>query len=275
MNDSIILKNSHIEAEILLPGKAYTEKRFDWGGIIKQVTLDGKHTFLSEESAELTENKKGGIGIIGSFEPAPDRSLYKALYNVSLGEDKIVFYFENANVKCCKSIILDQNSLYVECNLENMKNSEAYFCEYNHNFMLIDSVKTGPEYEIRLPYTPELGKRREGHFDIAEMKEKGFTFFNDFSIYPGFDKNAKNPETDALFEVSGFENMTDVHYWELYCKSAGAGVRETDSFKPCKYQFWCRSYTICSEIFVDGILNPAGEEGSSKGWTRKYTFFER
>ena len=58
MAQSVILKNEHLQAEILLDWD-YRRSRYDWGGTVGQVTMNG-HTFLSEE-----RNTAGGVGLGG------------------------------------------------------------------------------------------------------------------------------------------------------------------------------------------------------------------
>ena len=65
----IILKNDRLKITVSEPGTLYHRQRFDWCGVITEVVLDGKHSFLSKEPpfyGQIT----GGHGLSSNFEAA-------------------------------------------------------------------------------------------------------------------------------------------------------------------------------------------------------------
>ena len=62
----MILQNTRVHIEILEPGTAYTRTRFDWTGACRQITLDGRINYCSQEA--VGDNKgTEGIGLCNEF----------------------------------------------------------------------------------------------------------------------------------------------------------------------------------------------------------------
>jgi hypothetical protein len=76
MRDSLTLENERLKVELALPGKVYKGTRFDRGGFIRQITLDGAHTFLGHEQTKAGVGT-GGIGMIHGW-LWKDDALYEA-----------------------------------------------------------------------------------------------------------------------------------------------------------------------------------------------------
>src|SRR5688572_25534831 len=70
-SDRLHLISDRLRVDIATPGSStYAGSRFDWTGLITQVTLDGRHTFCGQEATDGTGT--GGIGLcneFGIFEP--------------------------------------------------------------------------------------------------------------------------------------------------------------------------------------------------------------
>ncbi len=254
-----VLENDRLTVEVAESGELYRAPRFDWAGIVKQVTLDGVHTFLSEESAAMTAEQNGGIGIIGSFEPAPAPFLQSSNYEaVQTSGEEVIFSCETAGVSCSKKLRLENNRLEIIHTVENLRNESLTFGEYNHNFMLIDRLAYGPDYKLHFSFPAQLTGRKEGHYNRFNLQGKTLVVTEPFGP----------PPEDALTQIEGFVGLQLPYTWELLHLPTGLYVRETDDFSIWKYQFWCRRDTVCSEIFVKNHLNP----GDSVTWKRIYTF---
>lgn len=255
----IFLKNERLDVQIASPGELYTATRFDWAGIVRQVTLDGKHTFLSEESAAMTAEKNGGIGITGSFEPAPEVFLQQAGYTVEQpSATEVIFAGKADKVSCTKKLTLTENTLEITHTVQNIGTESFGFGEYNHNFMLINHQPYGPDYAINFLFLPRLTERKEGYYNRFNLQGRTLTVTESFGV----------PPEDALTQVEGFADQPLPWTWELVHVPSGVYVRETDDFSIWKYQFWCRQDNICSEIFFKKQL----EAGESVTWRRIYTF---
>lgn len=258
-----VLQNERLKVEIAQSGELYTAPRFDWAGIVKQVTLDGVHTFLSEESPAMTAAKNGGIGITGSFEPAPAPFLQKVDYQAEqISDTEVIFSGSTAMLSCTKKLTLDGNRLEIAHTVQNLGNEPISFGEYNHNFMLIDGQPYGPDYQVHFSFPPQLTGRKEGHYNRLKLEGQTMVSTEAFG----------QPPEDALTQIEGFSGVAVPFTWELVHVPSGLYVREADDFPVWKYQFWCRKDNICNEIFIRNQLQSAGQTGDSAHWMRTYTF---
>ena len=64
--EAMVLNNSRLNVDILTGANAYNGSRFDHGGQVRQITLDGKHTFLSSEILGFDQNY--GFGLHNEFD---------------------------------------------------------------------------------------------------------------------------------------------------------------------------------------------------------------
>ena len=255
----ICLKNERLEAQIASPKELYNATRFDGAGIVRQITLDGKYTFLSEESATMTAMKNGGIGITGSFEPAPAVFLQDVAYTVEQpSETEVFFKGKTDKVLCIKKLSLKENMLELTHTVQNIGQESVSFGEYNHNFMLIDKYPYGPEYTLRFLFTPQLTERKEGYYNRFNLQGRTLKVTEPFG----------EPPEDALTQITGFAEQVLPWTWELMHMPSGLYVREADDFPIWKYQLWCRRDNVCSEIFFKQKL----EAGEAATWRRVYTF---
>ena len=255
----IYLKNERLEAQIAEPKELYTATRFDGAGIVRQIILDGTHTFLSEESAAMTAAKNGGIGITGSFEPAPVVFLQNVEYAVQqVSRTEVVFTGATDQVRCRKQLSLKDNTLEMTHTVNNIGDESFSFGEYNHNFMLIDQYPYGPDYALRFLFTPQLTERKEGYYNRFNLQGRNLVVTEPFGA----------PPEDALTQITGFDGQALPWTWELVHMPSGLYVGEADDFPIWKYQLWCRQDNVCSEIFFKQKL----EAGESVTWRRVYTF---
>lgn len=257
-----VLENERLQVKIAETGELYTASRFDWAGIVRQVTLDGVHTFLSEESVSMTAAKNGGIGITGSFEPAPAVFLQQAAYSAEQTSGTIVvFSCQTPKLACSKKLCLQGTQLELTHAVKNLGTETVSFGEYNHNFMLIDGHGYGPAYQVQFPVAIQLTGRKEGHYNRFNLQERVLTVTESFG----------QPPEDALTQISGLEGVDGAklpYTWELLHVPTGLYVRETDDFPIWKYQFWCRRDNVCNEVFTKQALEP----GMAATWKRIYTF---
>lgn len=254
-----VLQNERLKVEIANSGELYTAPRFDWAGIVRQVTLDGAHTFLSEESPAMTTAKNGGIGITGSFEPAPAPFLQMVHYRAEqVSDTEVLFTGGTQMLSCCKKLTVWDNCLELTHRVQNLGKDAISFGEYNHNFMLIDKAPFGPAYQVHFSFPAKLTGRQEGHYNRLRVQGQTMVVTEAFG----------EPPEDALTQIEGFDGIAMPYTWELVHVPSGLYVRETDDFPIRTYQFWCRKDNICSEIFIQNRLQP----GQTAQWKRIYSF---
>lgn len=287
--NSAVLKNEFLEIRISKPGDVYSDSRFDWTGIIKEIKYQ-KHSFCVPERYEPGIGS-GGIGFCNEF--GIDRPI--GYDDVAVGEkfpkigaglvtkttDKPYDFFEKAPVEgaeiieevwtdnkykvvseiadnnghsilMTKIITIADSTLTIYYFLENQGSKKISTNEYNHNFIGIDMQAVGPEYSL---YIPALKSHRitAGNFNCID---KTITW-------------PSTPKSDfyALLELGP---MTESFNWELRQEKAKVGVREFSAFPIEKAALWGYSHVICPELFINIEL----ESNSTMSWKRCYEFFE-
>ncbi len=287
MCKDIVLSNERLSVEISYPGEKYNGSRFDWCGLITQVTLDGKHTFCVKESLEPGKGS-GGCGLCGEFgirEPVgfdetpvgeyfpkigvgllkrPDTEPYDFFrkYEVKPVDFNVISDNTSADLSAVmpvhngygyiykKSISLSQNKLKITYILENTGEKKISTTEYCHNFIGIDNNSIGSNYSLKLP----CDIHPEGVSGEIIVKDKEISWPDSFSgeFYSQFKD----------FDCSG--NST----WELYDSKSGVSVKETDDFIPQKFALWGSKHVASPEAFANIDIEP----GEKQTWLREYEF---
>jgi hypothetical protein len=186
MKNTVVLRNQHVEVEIALPGREYTGCRFDQGGFIKQITLDGKHTFLGKEQTKRGKGTKG-LGMIhgwlwkntdrydqtpvGSYFPIlgagsllkPDSQPYSFMRSYEFignqhewdtaGQDSVTFcsyqaLSDTSKVKIERTFTLCDHSVRISSTITNLGEEPILAEEYNHNFLSFDQHMITKEYKV-------------------------------------------------------------------------------------------------------------------------------
>lgn len=285
----IILNNNRLKVNIAQPGQLYNGSRFDWTGIILQVTLDDRHTFGTHESFKLGEGC-GGMGLCNEFGIEDVIGYEEALVNekfpkigiglltkkdeeeycfyrpyevepfplmTDTGEDWVAFTsqpIENKGyaLELNKTIKLRDNFIDVEYTLKNVGIKPIMTNEYNHNFVSIDDCPIGPQYTLRLPFEIKPEKIP----DVLELDGKNITW-------------NRTPDYDFYLKVPGFDTGGS-YSWEITNESIGAGMREYSNFPVQQFALWGRAHVVSAEIFCEIYLEPE----QTKSWKRTYEFYK-
>jgi hypothetical protein len=263
--EGITLKNDRLKIDISQPGKDYTASRFDWAGIVKQVTLDGENTFASTEKSNFEFDSKSGYGLMGQFEPSFAR-MTDGEYTVTSGNNSVIFTKnlpkddKGRGYKLVKTLTVDGNKLAIKCVLTNHGDKAINFGEYNHNFTIIDKKPVGPDYELKFSFTPTVLKSPVTGGDLFTLSGDTLTWNKVLE-----DKN------EFLCQMTGFEEGKKDYFWQLTHKPSGVGVKATSDFELVKIQLWGKAHTICPEIFLKQKVEPY----QTLEWTRTYEFFQQ
>ncbi|WP_274648875.1 hypothetical protein [Paenibacillus humicola] len=289
---TIVLRSGDLKAEILEPG-TYRGSRFDWTGFIRQVTLlQGGHTFGGVES-QVPGKGSGGLGLcnefgidaplgyeeaeIGGKFPKPGIGLLtrtgEEAYNffrpyetepfpvrTEHGGDFVRFVQDPLPIngyafRLEKEIRVHGAALTISYALHNTGGRPIATNEYVHNFLAIDGMPIGPEYELLYPETvrPEPGANPEQQASLAiEGGRIGWK--------PG------KPRFYARFLPFAGEAP---FYWELRHTAVRAGIRERGSERPVRLALWGEPHVVSPEIFVAVAVQPGGVQR----WTRTFECF--
>jgi len=261
--NEIIMSNQQLEAVISKPGKGYTGTRFDWGGIVKQVTLDGRHTFLSTEKSGFEYDPQLGYGLIGQFEPGLPR-MNEGEYQLTVNKDSVIFTKDlekndkGWGYKLIKTITLEDRKLVIKCSLDNTGDKAFYFGEYNHNFIMINREPVSENYELEFSFIPEMSSSAAKGKELMAINSNTISWTREL-----------NDGDEFLCQLKGFEKGKKDNYWRLLHKPSGAGVKASTDFEIVKVQLWGKRHTVCPEVFFQVKVNP----GESFQWSRTYEFF--
>lgn len=289
-DDAVILSSGRLKAKVLRPGTRYQGSRYDWSGIIEQVTLDDRHTFCSEERYNGVYGGMCGIGLCGVFEWA-DTHIYDTipafdsfpLLGVGLlrKPDMGAFIFNKPHVvepftrhttygedwmtvhtlpRLCCGIAVDQvetirvedQTITISQTLTNVGQEKIEAVEFNHNFLKFDDQPICNDYQTSLPYAPAITLRR-GELTL---------------LTSGYRPQKFDEVSGSLaFRIRGCEDLTS-HWMKIENKAIGASVLVEDKFPvTCMYCF-TNPDTFSTETYKQISLAP----GETMSYERSYTF---
>lgn len=275
--------------------EAYKGTRFDWTGFITQVTLEqGKHTFCVPESLIPSEGS-GGQGLCNEFGisraigydeitagewfPKPGVGLLQKqnLQPYSFTEDYTMQPFSidievethaitytvhpmESNgyaMQLTKTISVSEDKLKIGYELQNKGSKPFQTEEYVHNFIGIDNIKAGKEYELRLPGNIKVTETESDYTaGLLQISENRLSW-------------KEEPDKPFYCMLGGWKQSCSDYNWELIHKPSGTGVRESGDFPITRMALWGERHVISPEVFVNISVLPR----ESKKWSRTYQFF--
>lgn len=287
---SVILKSNRLKVKVLQPGTRYRGSRYDWSGIIEQVTLDDQHTFCSEERYDGTYGGMCGIGLCGVFE-WKDTHLYDnipafdsfPLLGVGLlrKPDMGAFVFNKPYVVepftrrtefgenwmtihtyprlCCgvamdqiKTIRVEAQTVIISQTLTNVGTEKIEAVEFNHNFLKFDNQPISEDYKTSLPYAPSITLRR-GELTL---------------LTSGYRPHSFDAVSGSLaFRIRGCEELS-THWMKISNQVLGTSIIVEDPFPvTCMYCF-TNPDTFSTETYKQVSIEP----GETMSFERRYTF---
>lgn len=288
---TITLKTDLISAEIPLPGEAYARSRYDWSGIVSQVRLGGRHTFLS---TEYPDPKKGGggLGLIGIFDSddnleydkteladrfplmgagllkRPDMNAYCFIndYNVlpflrEWDYDASSAVFTTFPMLCngyamrqVKTIALKGSSLTITNTLTNEGEKPLNIREVNHNFLQFDSHPIDGSTVLTFPYNLNP-KIRRGVLSVG---------FNTLAL-SSFDPLSRT----AAVAVYGYQGLS-AHHLQIENHETQTGLTISEDFPVSRVYIFMSESAIAPEMFCSMNISP----GDGFTYNRTYRFYE-
>lgn len=291
------LKSDCLRIEILEPGEECNNRtRFDRAAYISEVVLNNGIRFCASEPKNLIHPCSGGRGFcsefrfdvsgeaeIGEYYPKfgvglirkeeDEKFIFHKTYHdvvpfpvqVEHDEQKAVFVTEP--VECLgyamrseKTVSVDGNTVTVITKVENTGKKEIHMEEFCHNFISIDGMAVGSDYELSMPQIPDLGyerlTNRRGYSGVMRGNGKGITFCEPTVIDTDFYVDGKDIEPTIPFT------------WKMIQKGAKAYVEGEDYFVPGKLPIWGVDHMLSPEVVHCFTLKP----GETTEWKRVLKF---
>lgn len=291
------LKSDRLRIEITEPGEApNTGFRFDRAGFVSEVVLDGGIRFAASEPKNLSHPCSGGRGFcneycfdvsgeaeIGEYFPkfgvglirkeADERYIFHRAYRdvrdfpVTVEHDDKRAVFVTASepclgygVKAVKTVSVEGDTMTMEICLENAGEKAIRMEEFCHNFISIDGMAVGSDYQLDMPQIPDMGygriPNRRGFSGVLRGNGHGYTFCEFTAI-----------DTDTF--VEGKDIRPEIPFcWRLLHKGAGAYVEGKDYYVPGGVAVWGVDHMLCPEVIHRFLLEP----GESHSWKREWKF---
>lgn len=285
------LQNEELEVRIAEPGEDYRGTRFDWSGLVTQVTARRSGlTYCSVESEQPGQGS-GGIGLCNEFGiegppgfdtapggwftkigigrlQRPDDGPYDFMrayplrpYRIETEGDAVSRRFtvqpEEENGYACrleKTLTLEGSRLRIAYRLANTGAKAIDTEEYVHNFLRIGAHAIGPDYVLTLGDPVRLLETDPALTAPLAVRENELTW-------------TERPAGEFYSKLSAPEREHPFT-WELRHRPTGAYVRESGDFPVERLALWGHAGVVSPEAFVRIRLQPGEEET----WTRTYEF---
>lgn len=290
------LKSGKLCVEITEPGeKPNTGFRFDRAAFVSEVIYDGMR-FCASEPQNLSHPCSGGRGFCSEYrfdtsadakvgeyfpkfgvglikkeadEPYIFHKAYKDVkdFPVKISHDENSAVFTTEAVPCLgyamraeKKLMISDDTMTLTTIVENVGEKEIIMEEFCHNFISIDGMAVGSDYELAMPLIPDQGnerlKNRRGYGGVLRGNGSGFTFCEFIAV-----------DTDIC--VEGGDIRPEIPFtWKMTHKGARASVECSDYFVPKKVPVWGVDHMFCPEVVHGFSLKP----GESHEWKRVWKF---
>jgi hypothetical protein len=136
--------------------------------------------------------------------------------------------------------------------LTNTGRKVIHQTHYSHNFMVIDELPIGSDYEVMLPFSP---KNSFGPDSVIYVDGRSLKF------------RTPIPVGEAVFtQLSGFGDTSVDNQVTIRNRKAGVDVRITGDRPVLRYHFFAVAGALCPEPFVDIHATP----GETVAWQHRY-----
>jgi hypothetical protein len=146
--------------------------------------------------------------------------------------------------------------LVIEHRLTNTGRRAIDTRQYNHNFLVLDKVSTGPDFTIAAPF--EITSPTPPDATLAEIRGGRIVFTGGFA---GQDR--------VSFDVTGFGADPKDYDFRLESARIGVGVRVRGDRPLASVWLWSIRSVISIEPFIDVSTAP----GATTSWTYTYTYY--
>jgi hypothetical protein len=273
----------------------YRATRFDWSGIVAKLEWNGHNFFgqwferhdptindaitgpveeflTNGAGVGYDETRPGGsfvrIGVGAVRKPDEDRyhqfKTYEIVdpgkWTVRNGADWIEFVHELRDTAGYayvyrKKLRLVDDGLVLEHWLRNTGRKTIATSVYEHNFFMLDSQPTGPDFVVRFAFQPRATGELNG---LAEVHGKELAYLRELQ-----------PRQTVQTDLEGFGPSANDYDIRVENHRTRAGVHQTGDRPMSKLHVWSIRSTVCPETFIDLRIEP----GQESTWRIAYEFY--
>jgi len=149
----------------------------------------------------------------------------------------------------------DAPRMTIEHSLKNTGKKTIETNVYNHEFFMLDSQPTGPDFSVKFPFELKATADLRG---VAEVKGKELHYLQEL-------RQGNTVRT----ELTGFGDSARDFDFRVENRKTGAGVHVTGDRALWKIDFWSIRNTLCSEAYLNMKIEP----GQESQWRITYDFY--
>ncbi|MEJ1239357.1 hypothetical protein WBG78_14570 [Chryseolinea sp. T2] len=291
------ISNGIITADLKLPDAKdgyYRGVRFDWSGVISDLTYKGHHYFgkwfdryeptlhdaimgpvdaydpIGYDLAKPGEAfVKIGVGTVEKIadEPYAFVKPYKLLnggkwQTKKKGKSSIQYEHVLKDPLCSyryvKTITLSEGKpeMVIEYRLRNTGTNRIETSVFNHNFFVFDEQPIGPDFTVTFPFTPS-----------GEPKGKPTAGILDGKVIR-YREVINKGEQFAVAPLTGFGSGANDYDLVVSNEKTKMSVRIVGDQPIVKFVYWSSARTLCPEPYTRVVADP----GKEINWKITYTF---
>lgn len=227
------------------------------GGVFYKIgigALEKKETTVKDANGQMVPQAYSFAGEHKVVQAAP--------WKVAHDKDRIEFAQDfqpqrGWGWKYVKKIVLakDAPAFTIERTLTNAGTKTIDTTHYCHNFTLIDDTPVGPDYRIRLPFSPPADQKFKG--TLAAIKDSSIVFTGEFT-----------GGATVWAELAGLTGTAKDNAATIENAKTGASLVIEGDRPLAMYRFWATRLAACPEPFIAVKLAP----GEAMTWKNTYTF---
>jgi len=149
----------------------------------------------------------------------------------------------------------DAPRMTIEHSLKNTGKKTIQTNVYNHEFFMLDSQPSGPDFSVKFPFEVKAVADFRG---LAEVRGNELHYLQEL--------RAGNT---VHTELTGFGASARDFDFRVENRKTGAGVHVTGDHPLSKMDFWSIRNTLCPEAYIDMKIEP----GQESQWRITYDFY--
>jgi hypothetical protein len=153
------------------------------------------------------------------------------------------------------SLTKGKPEMVLEHSLRNAGSREMETTVYDHNFLVLDNLPSGPGFVLEFPFNLKASRDLMG---LAEIRGNQIVYLQELAA-------GQNVGTD----LTGFGASASDYDIKVENRKVGAGMRITGDRPLDSLYFWTARTTVCPEPYIRLRIEP----GRQADWRIRYTFY--